>query len=91
MPRVLKRKPRACLCCGVVFVPEHGNAYTCSAECKRERKLTRERLKMRDVRKSNPAKFAENRDADAILERRRERYRRGQAARRSKLKALKCP
>lgn len=83
----MKRKPRPCLHCGVVFVPEHGNAKTCTAECKRERKLTRSREYQRDIRKSDPAKFMENRDAAAILERRRARYRRGQAARRARLRA----
>lgn len=82
-----RRKPRPCLHCGVTFTPEHGNAQTCSFECKRERNLKRTREYHREARDSDPAKFMENRDPAAVAERRRERYRRGQAARRARLKA----
>lgn len=87
MSYVPKLHPRACLCCGVTFKPEHGNSYTCSPECKAERNRVRTREYHREVRSTDPAKFMENRDPAAIAERRRARYRRGQAARRERLKA----
>ncbi len=89
MAKLNTRKARACLCCAVVFVPDHGNAKMCSVECKHERNVTRTREYLRKVRKTAPTKFAENRDPVAILERRRERYRRGQAARRARLKCAR--
>lgn len=80
------KRARICIVCGDRFHARHGNARACSPECSAVRNLERTREYHREVRASDPAKFLENRDAEAILERRRARYRRGQAARRARLR-----
>jgi hypothetical protein len=81
---------RTCFHCRAVFTPKHGNARNCSPHCMVEHYRSLHRNRQRRLRGTPPERFAENVDRDpvAILERKRLRYRRGQAARRLRLKAL---
>lgn len=47
-----------------------------------------ERVKQRKRRGTDPAKYIENRDPEAIKARARERWRRGQAARRARMREI---
>jgi hypothetical protein len=82
--KLLRRK---CIVCGDEYQPIRGHSLTCSPPCSKQAKLERERKRWRAKRGTDPAKYIENRDPDAVLARRRERYRRGQAARRARVKA----
>lgn len=97
MKRKRARRPtlRDCVICAETFevVAPMGMAKTCSPECSRE--LTRQRNRsethlaynrerQRRIRETDPADFAENRDREAQKARERERWRRGQAARRER-------
>src|SRR5689334_12409576 len=94
-----KRKPhKACVVCNVKFESLDARK-ACSDECSaalykrtaaeyRTRHLrriqNRNREKMREKRGTDPAKFMENRDPEAMKARERERWRRGQAAHRAR-------
>lgn len=83
-----KTEARACAECGEVFSDRHANAVTCSAVCKENRLRRQYRLKMRRNRGVKLEwRLTENRDAEASKVKERERWRRGQAARRERLKA----
>lgn len=96
----MAREDRPCVVCGVLIEPFY-NLKTCSDECRAVlRKRTaqayyvehqdeirpRNREYKREVRGTDPTKFIENRDPEAIKARARERWRRGQANRRARLR-----